>query len=198
MKVLPMKKVAARVIARLKVMYPAFASKLDDDEEMTNLMIDEWSKGLRGILNQDIAHGLEVTRTSGSDFAPSLPKFIEYCGGRPTHQRAAIEYKVDSTDYARLWMDSDDKEKYRFFIDHPFTNVPGYVRQWFINYNKQHRGWDPHESQMMIKFHATPSWHIHSEFDENGNLDRKEKLGLMVAEHQRKILDYFKNRRSDG
>ena len=197
MKVLPMKKVAARVIARLKVMYPSFASKLDDDEEMTNLMIDEWSKGLRGILNQDIAHGLEVTRTSGSDFAPSLPKFIEYCGGRQTQQRVAIEYKADSTDYARLWLDADDKGKFKFFIDHPFTNVPGYVRQWFINYNKKHRGWNPHESQMMIKFHAAPSWFTYS-VDESGSLDRKERLALMVAEHQTKIMDYFKNRRNDG
>ena len=88
-----MRKLAARVILKLKVMYPSFAAKLDDDEELTNLMIDEWSKGLAGITNHDITHALEQVRRSGSDFAPSLPKFIEYCGGRPAIRRA-IEYRL--------------------------------------------------------------------------------------------------------
>ena len=189
-----MRKLAARVILKLKVMYPLFAAKLDADEELMNLMIDEWSKGLAGITNHDITLALEQVRRSGSDFAPSLPKFIEYCGGRPKI-RHAIEHKVDTTDYARLWIDSDDKQKYRFFMDHPFTNVPAYVKNWFIGYNKKYRGWSPHESNMMIKFHVVPEW-----FDGNADEDgsRKSRLEAMVAEHQEKIINYFKNRRDDG
>jgi len=188
-----MRKLAARVILTLKAMYPSFGAKLDADKELMNLMIDEWSKGLVGIANQDITHALEQVRRSGSVFPPSLPKFIEYCGGRPAIKQA-IEHKVDTTDYGNLWIEGDDKQKFRFFIDHPFTNVPGYVRDWFINYNKKHRGWSPQESQKMIKFHAVPEW-IDSN-DEDGS--RKSRLEAMIAEHQEKIINYFKNRRDDG
>jgi len=188
-----MRKLAARVILTLKAMYPSFGAKLDADKELMNLMIDEWSKGLVGIANQDITHALEQVRRSGSVFPPSLPKFIEYCGGRPAIKHA-IEHKVDTTDYGSLWIEGDDKQKFRFFIDHPFTNVPGYVRDWFINYNKKHRGWSPQESQKMIKFHAVPEW-IDSN-DEDGS--RQSRLEAMIAEHQEKIINYFKNRRDDG
>lgn len=75
-------KVAARVIARLKVMYPAFSNQMSADPEMMMLAIDEWSKGLAGMPYDKIELGLERTRQSRSAFAPSLPEFIDYCGGR--------------------------------------------------------------------------------------------------------------------
>jgi len=75
-------KVAARVLARLKVMYPQFASQILNDPEMASLAIDEWSKGLNGIPMERIEQGLEMVRQSKSAFAPSLPQFINFCGGR--------------------------------------------------------------------------------------------------------------------
>ena len=75
-------KIAARVLARLKVMYPMFANQIASDPEMMTLAIDEWSKGLQGMDVKSIERGLEMVRRSHSDFAPSLPKFIDYCGGR--------------------------------------------------------------------------------------------------------------------
>lgn len=75
-------KVAARVLARLKVMYPLFASQLTKDPEMMMLAIDEWSKGLNGMPFDKIEFGLERVRQSRSAFAPSLPEFIDMCGGR--------------------------------------------------------------------------------------------------------------------
>ena len=80
-------------------------------------------------------------------------------------------------------------------MDHPFTNVPAYVKNWFIGYNKKYRGWSPHESNMMIKFHVIPEW-IDGHVDEDGS--RQSRLEAMVAEHQEKIINYFKNRRDDG
>jgi len=75
--------VAARVIARIKAMYPHFATNMDKDPDLTDLTVDEWSRGLEGIELDLIDSGLEMVRRSGSDFAPSLPKFIQYCGGKP-------------------------------------------------------------------------------------------------------------------
>ena len=185
------RKDAARVIAKLKVMYPSFGAKMDD--EWMNLTIDEWFKGLNGIEKIDVSNAIETVRRSGSEFAPSLPKFIEYCGGRPARNKALEHREEDQLDYARLWMNANDKTKYRFFIDHKFNLVPGYVRVWFINYNKQHRGWTEHESDMMIKFWAQPSWLDISD-DEQEN--RRDRLNEMVDQHQKKILKYFLHRRS--
>jgi hypothetical protein len=75
-------KVAARVLARIKVMYPLFANQISSDPEMMMLAIDEWANGLKGMDIKNVERGLEMVRRSRSDFAPSLPKFIDYCGGR--------------------------------------------------------------------------------------------------------------------
>lgn len=75
-------KVSARVLARLKVMYPQFANQVLNDNEMMALAVDEWAKSLQGIPIEKIELGLEKVRRSGNEFAPSLPKFVQYCGGR--------------------------------------------------------------------------------------------------------------------
>lgn len=185
------RKVAAQVLSKFKVMFPSFGAKMDSDQEWTNLMLDEWGMGLRGMQQIDVLQAVELVRRSGSEFAPSLPKFVEYCGGRPKLHNALDHVKENDVDYSRLWMNADDKGKYRFFVDYPFTNVPGYVRKWFIEYNKQHRGWTAQESNMMIKFHAQPTWLDVSD-DEQDN--RRERLNDMVDQHQKKIINYFINR----
>ena len=75
-------KVSARVLARLKVMYPQFANQVLNDNEMMALAVDEWAKSLQGIPIEKIELGLEKVRRSGAEFAPSLPKFVQLCGGR--------------------------------------------------------------------------------------------------------------------
>jgi hypothetical protein len=185
------KKIAARVLSKFKVMFPSFGARMDDDEEWTNLMIDEWSKGLSGIPLVDVIHAIELVRRSGSEFAPALPKFIEFCGGRPKLHKALEYQEEDQIDYSMLWSNADDKGKYRFFVDHPFHLVPGYVRQWFINYNKKERGWSAHESNMMIKFHAQPQWLEVSDQEQD---NRRDRLNKMKDEHQKGIIEYFLNR----
>ena len=187
------KKTAARAISTLKVMFPSFAAKMDDDEEWMNFLIEEWSKGLSGIPMVDVLHGIELVRRSGSEFAPSLPKFIEYCGGRPKLNKGLEDKRETTKDYAQMWMNADDKAKYRFFFDHPKSEVPGYVQVWFKNYNKQHRGWTNQESQMMINFHCQPQWLDISESEQEA---RREKIERMKDDHQKNIINYFMNRRS--
>ena len=75
--------IAARVIARLKVMYPAYARMMDNDSDMMALALDEWSISLSGITMENIAHGFEKLRQSGSGYCPSIPEFVDYCGGKP-------------------------------------------------------------------------------------------------------------------
>ena len=187
------KKTAARAISTLKVMFPSFAAKMDDDEEWMNFLIEEWSKGLSGIPMVDVLHGIELVRRSGSEFAPSLPKFIEYCGGRPKLNKGLEDKRETTKDYAQMWMNADDKAKYRFFFDHPKSEVPGYVQVWFKNYNKKHRGWTNQESQMMINFHCQPQWLDISESEQEA---RREKIERMKDDHQKNIINYFMNRRS--
>lgn len=187
------KKTAARAISTLKVMFPSFAAKMDDDEEWMNFLIEEWSKGLSGIAMVDVLHGIELVRRSGSEFAPSLPKFIEYCGGRPKLNKGLEDKRETTKDYAQMWMNADDKAKYRFFFDHPKSEVPGYVQVWFKNYNKKHRGWTNQESQMMINFHCQPQWLDISESEQDA---RREKIERMKDDHQKNIINYFMNRRS--
>jgi len=78
-------KTAPRVLARLRVMFPSFAAAVSNDQEMMQLMIDEWAEGLAGLDDEAIRCGFSRLRGSGADFAPSLPKFIQLCGGRPEH-----------------------------------------------------------------------------------------------------------------
>ena len=85
-------KVAARVIARLRVRFPSGFAGLEKNEEMLGLMIDEWAIDLGDLSMEEIEHGLNAVRNSGSTFPPSLPEFREMC--RP--KRISAAHKVDS------------------------------------------------------------------------------------------------------
>lgn len=75
--------IAARVIARLKVMYPAYARMMDNDPDMMALALDEWATSLQGITLENISQGFEKLRSEGSSYCPSIPEFIKHCGGKP-------------------------------------------------------------------------------------------------------------------
>lgn len=81
-------RIAARVLARLKVMFPSFASQMNNDSEMMMLAVDEWATGLQGLSTDAIQQGLEAVRRSGATFPPSLPEFVALCkqGSAPCHQ----------------------------------------------------------------------------------------------------------------
>jgi len=74
--------VAARVIARLKVMYPAYARMMDNDPDMMELAIDEWATSLNGVTMENIAGGFDKLRIKASPFCPSVPEFLGMCGGK--------------------------------------------------------------------------------------------------------------------
>lgn len=80
-----MTKTAARVLARLRVMFPNFATAISNDPEMMRLMIHEWAEGLAGMDEATISRGFSELKATGADFAPSLPRFIQLCGGPPGH-----------------------------------------------------------------------------------------------------------------
>jgi len=186
-------KVAARVIARLSAQFPGFAARIDNDADIAELTVDEWSRGLRGIDLNKIDNALDLVRGSSSNFAPSLPKFLEYCGGKAPVARPKIEYRGGGLDYQKLWQSADDKTKFRFFVDHSFQHVPGFIRQWFVNYNAEHRGWSHKESWMMIHFHRLPYF---VSGDDSSIAERKMKMRDLMSDHQSYIIDYFTNRRS--
>ena len=92
----------------------------------------------------------------------------------------AIEAIVDDViNYEALWKAADDKAKFTFFTDHKFSDVPSYVRYWFMKYNKKHRGFSAYESTMLIKYWALPFSHANE--------------GAMINK-QREIRKYFEER----
>ena len=93
-------------------------------------------------------------------------------------QNPIVEPK-EELDYVHLWNSADDRQKFRFFIDHRYSNVPPFIRYWFIKYNIKHRDWSAHESNMMIKFWKKPFIGAHE--------------GAMLA-HQNEIIKYFEER----
>ena len=101
--------ISARVIARLKVMYPAYARSMENDSDMMDLAIDEWSVSLQGLSLDDIAAGFEKLRIKASPFCPSIPEFLGMCGGkvRPWYQtlegyvERGKQLGIDEKDYVR-------------------------------------------------------------------------------------------------
>ena len=131
---------------------------------------------------------LAIGRDGHPPSAQEIYFAIKRVGYRSAEAASAISKVIsepntsDEVDYEALWNNADDKQKFRFFIDHKFCDVPPYVRYWFVKYNHEHRGWTAHESNMMVSFWKTPFNAAHS--------------GAM-AKHQYEILDYFKERTND-
>ena len=72
-------KIAARVLAKFRVIFPHFAAKVMDDEQMLSLMVYEWANALRGADPEKIKLALERLRDSGKTWPPSLPEFVAMC-----------------------------------------------------------------------------------------------------------------------
>jgi len=108
--------IAARVIARLKVMYPAYARMMDNDSDMMELALDEWATSLNGVTMENIAKGFEKLRDEGSSYCPSIPEFVGYCGGKPKPWWATWTGIIDRG--AQLGLD----EK-KFVYKHEFVDL---------------------------------------------------------------------------
>jgi len=83
------RKVAARVLAKFKAMFPSFGSQLMNDEEMMLLTIDEWAKSLAGIDVNRIGQAIEQVKKSSAKWPPSLPEFVAMCQATsdPAHRQ---------------------------------------------------------------------------------------------------------------
>ena len=134
-----------------------------------------WFKAIEGIGMQQ------------SDNAPTPKEMIHAIKATAKEMAVVVNNhrgidQVDHTiDYEALWKAADDKAKFTFFTDHKFSDVPSYVRYWFMKYNKKHRGFSAYESTMLIKYWALPFSHANE--------------GAMINK-QREIRHYFENRKN--
>jgi len=124
-----------------------------------------------------------------SDNAPTPVEIIKAIEAKAKTYKTVVAKNMpeqaevnNELNYEHLWKSANDKQKFKFFIDHKFNEVPAYVRYWFIKYNREHRGWSPHESSMMISYWKLPFANAHS--------------GAM-AKHQYEVLEYFKERNAN-
>ena len=138
-----------------------------------------WSQAL-----DDLAHGREGHPPSAQEIYFAI-KRVAYRAAEAASINSEVisEPKArDEVDYEALWNNANDKQKFRFFIDHKFNEVPPYIHYWFIKYNKKYRGWTAHESNKMIGFWKTPFVGAQS--------------GAMYN-YQMEILTYFRERTKD-
>lgn len=112
-------------------------------------------------------------------YPPTVDQFVGCLRKVSVANIPALPVSDDQTDYLALWDQGDDKDKFRFFIDHPFNKVPPYIRLMFTQYNTKHRGWTREESKKMINYHASPF--------------SGAERGAYIT-NQREIIDYFVNR----
>jgi hypothetical protein len=126
----------------------------------------------------------EVNTTGHPPTAQEIIKAIKKAAFRYIEEASYYTSNpVDDTsqiDYSCLWVDADDKAKFRFFIDYRFDLVPSHIRLSFAKYNKEHRGWTFDESNKMMRWWMKPF---------PGAND-----GAMII-HHREIIDYFTNRK---
>jgi hypothetical protein len=92
-----------------------------------------------------------------------------------------LQQPEKKTDYITLWQLANDRQKFSFFIDHKFSDVPAFVAVWFKQYNAEHRGWTNYESQMMLGYWKKPF--------------AAAEQGAQIN-HQREIIDYFTKRKA--
>lgn len=135
--------------------------------------------------------GLAVDDMSrvGGDNAPLPKQIISAIKAKARELQPAIDavspravMSQQMTNYESIWRNADDQQKRNFFIDHKFSDVPPYIRYWFMKYNKEHNGWTAHESSMMVKYWALPFHHARQE---------------AVTKNQNEIKKYFRDRK-DG
>jgi len=134
---------------------------------------------------------LDELAKNHSDNAPTPVEIIRAIEVQSRHLNTVKSERTDERpkedksfiNYEHLWINADDKLKFRFFIDHKFTDVPPYIRYWFGQYNSKHRGWSAYESSLMIGYWKLPF--------------KTAQSGAM-ATHQYQILDYFRERKHGG
>lgn len=117
---------------------------------------------------------------NGNGFPPTVDQFTRCLNKVSFVQPKVFKDKSEDIDYLVLWEKADDRQKYRFFIDHVFIKVPPYIRLYFRDYMKEHHGWSHTESNKMINYHASPF---------NG-----ADMGAYIT-NQREIIAYFNNKK---
>jgi hypothetical protein len=164
-----------------------FISSNAKDEQLAEKERKIWAEQLENkieperITQDNIVTACDLwAEISSNGFPPTIDQFIGCLKKVSYIAMPALPINNNQTNYLQLWESCDDRQKFRFFVDHPFNRVPPFVRKLFSDYNAQHRGWTREESNKMIRFHAQP-------FNGAGQ-------GALIN-YQREILNYFVNRK---
>ena len=180
--------VAQNIYETLKNEFPFLAHKGQNIEALISTLKNK----LVSLPDREVMlWGLAVDEVSkvGGDNAPLPKQIITAIKAKARELQPAIDaitpravMSQQMTNYESIWRNADDQQKRNFFIDHKFTDVPPYIRYWFMKHNKEHRGWTAHESSMMVKYWALPFHHARQE---------------AVTKNQNEIKKYFRDRK-DG
>ena len=180
--------VAQNIYETLKNEFPFLAHKGQNIEALISTLKNK----LVSLPDREVMlWGLAVDEVSkvGGDNAPLPKQIITAIKAKARELQPAFDaitpravMSQQMTNYESIWRNADDQQKRNFFIDHKFSDVPPYIRYWFMKHNKEHRGWTAHESSMMVKYWALPFHHARQE---------------AITKNQNEIKKYFRDRK-DG
>lgn len=179
------KKTASLILGYLTVRFvPNYKNDEKHQAKQTLIWAEELGKKVDAdrLTEDNIKSACDLwANVNGKGFPPTIDQFINCILKINVAPVVVIEVKEEkSKDYLRLWNDADDHARFRFFADHAFNKVPQHIHVMFMRYMESTRGWTYCECKKMIDFHMSPF----------------EKAGHgAILEHQREVLDYFKNRK---
>ena len=178
------KKTANLVLGYLELRFINLHKEDEVAEKERTLWANELESKIEAerITEQNIVKACDLwADINDNGYPPTVDQFIGCLKKVSFAPLPALADDGDEIDYLKLWDAGDDKQKFRFFIDHPFDKVPAYIRLMFTEYNTKHRGWTGDESKKMIRYHATPF--------------ASAEMGAMIV-NQREILNYFAQRKA--
>ena len=135
-----------------------------------------WSQALSNLMQVTTGHP-PTSQEIIKEMKKVAYRVIEEASYVTSHQ----QQEAPQLDYAKLWHNATVKERFRFFIDHRFCDVPSFVRLAFHQYNQESRGWTRQESTKMMHFWRVPF--------------PNAQQGAMIN-NQREIIDYFTKRKA--
>lgn len=142
--------VSSAILERLEMEYKYAAAKAVDKPQMIKFLADQLEcLSLHEVMGWNGA--LDMIATEGRQHPPTVPEILASLRKNGIANIPEIKRVEDKTDYMQIWKSSNDKGKFRFFIDNCHVKVPPFIRRWAMGYYVDEYGWTRHEAAMWIK-----------------------------------------------
>jgi len=142
--------IASAILQRLEMEYKYASSKAVDKPDAIRFLADQ----LEGLSDHEVMGwqgALNKIAAEGRKDPPTIPEILTALRRNGAANTPEIKRVEDTTDYIGRWKASNDRGKFRFFIDNCYVKVPPFIRAWALKYYKKQYGWNHTEAQMWIR-----------------------------------------------